>query len=351
MNITGVEVIRRNPGVGAIGVVAGEKIELTYDDTLRVNVSFDYRGLAGSTILYGAIGQVLWPTGRFDPILKNEVSIDLPESIEFTPCERSVDIPITSDISPRSDYDLRVKFPDYLEVGQPQVDDVIDIVGIPPTFELLEETIYPYAYIYDGECDVSTFTFKTDPFTPASWIAGKLASHFENEVRKAGGRVMEMRVYCDKTPLLWTDWRIEVVGIPLQTTAGVAMPLGLVWWAAILVVAFAIIAVIIVATLATKTIVELFNRNPALKDAKPAWGKETLVSAIQDAEEYWEHTPTSPEELDGKSEEELRVLLDEIVEREVPPADEVPWGLIAAVAGIGILGAGAAVVFAAKPKE
>ncbi|GAH61577.1 unnamed protein product [marine sediment metagenome] len=51
MNITGVEVIRRNPGVAAIGVVAGEKIELTYDDTLRVNVSFDYRGLAMKTTL------------------------------------------------------------------------------------------------------------------------------------------------------------------------------------------------------------------------------------------------------------------------------------------------------------
>ncbi|GAJ21722.1 unnamed protein product [marine sediment metagenome] len=51
MNITGIEVIKRNLGVAAIGVVAGEKIELTYDDTLRVNVSFDYRGLAMKTTL------------------------------------------------------------------------------------------------------------------------------------------------------------------------------------------------------------------------------------------------------------------------------------------------------------
>ncbi|GAJ10749.1 unnamed protein product, partial [marine sediment metagenome] len=135
MQITGIEVIRRNPGVAA-GVVAGEKIELTYGDTLRVNVSFDYRGLGMSVRLYGAIGQVYWPTGRFDPILQNEVSIDLPESMEFTPCERSVDIPITSDISPKSDYDLRVKFPDYLDAGQPIENNVIDIVGAPPTYEL-----------------------------------------------------------------------------------------------------------------------------------------------------------------------------------------------------------------------
>ncbi|GAI71532.1 unnamed protein product, partial [marine sediment metagenome] len=55
MSITGIEVVRCNPVV-ATGVVAGEKIELTYGDTLRVNVSFDYRGLAGSVTLYGAIG-------------------------------------------------------------------------------------------------------------------------------------------------------------------------------------------------------------------------------------------------------------------------------------------------------
>ncbi|GAJ17660.1 unnamed protein product, partial [marine sediment metagenome] len=41
MQITGIEVIRRSPGV-AIGVVDGEKIELNYGDTLRVNVGFDY---------------------------------------------------------------------------------------------------------------------------------------------------------------------------------------------------------------------------------------------------------------------------------------------------------------------
>ena len=52
MNITGIEVRRRNPGVAAIGVVAGEKVELTYGDTLSVNVSFDYRGLAGKATLF-----------------------------------------------------------------------------------------------------------------------------------------------------------------------------------------------------------------------------------------------------------------------------------------------------------
>ena len=205
-------------------------------------------------------------------------------------------------------------------------------------YELMEETIYPYAYIYDGDCDVTTFTFRTDPFTPASWIAGKLAAHFENEVRKAGGRVMEMRVYVDRSPLLWTDWRIEVVGIP-AATAGVGMPLGLVWWAAILVVAFAIIAVIIVATLATKTIVRLFKRKVELEDAKPSWKKETLILTIQDAEEYWNLTPTPVETLEEMSEDELREYLDEIVKKVVPPVpDLLPLVIAAGVLGLGALG-------------
>ncbi len=344
MNITGIEVIGRNLGV-AIGVVAGEKIELTYGDTLRVNVSFDYRGLAGTATLYGAIGSRGFL--GFDEILHNEVTIDLPESLmDFTPVQRSVDISITSDIDPGTDYDLYVKLLEYPEAGLPQADDVIDIVGIPPTYELLEETIYPYAYVYEGDAEVSTFTFKTDPFTPASWIAGRLADHFENEVRKAGGRVMEMRVYVDRSPLLWADWRIEVVGISPKTPAGLGMSLGLVWWAAILVVAFAIIAVIIVATLATKTIVGLFKRKVGLEDVKVGWGKETLILTIQDSEEYWERPLTPVETLEGMSEEELRHLLNQIAEEEVPPVS--PWGIVALVGAVAVLGVGAVAALAMR---
>ena len=90
MTITGIEVIRRNPGV-AIGVIAGEKIELTFGDTLRVNVSFGYRGLAQTVTLYGAIGNRGF--FGFDEILHNGANIELPESpAEFTPCQASVDI-------------------------------------------------------------------------------------------------------------------------------------------------------------------------------------------------------------------------------------------------------------------
>jgi len=348
MSITGIGVIRRNPGV-AVGIVAGEKIELTYGDTLKVNAAFDYRGLAGSATLYGAIGNRGW--AGFDEILHNEVSINLPESpADFTPCERSVEIGITSDIDPGTDYDLYCKIKEFPEAGMPEVDDVIDIVGFPPTYELIEETIYPYAYVYDGPHDGGILTFTTDPFTPASWIAGVLAGHVEDEVRKSGGRVMEMRVYVDKSPLLWADWRVEVITAPPKTTAGTAMSLGIAWWAVAILLALAL-AIIIAITYLWKEVAGTFKRTPGLEDVKPGWGKETLILTIQDSEEYWERTPTPVETLEGMSEGELREYLDKIAEEEVPPEVE---GLGLAIAAAAVLGVGALAVAAyalSRPKK
>ncbi len=245
MQITGIEVIRHNPGV-AVGVVAGEKVELTYGDTLRVNASLEYRGSAQTVTLYGAIG--VRGVG-FDEKVKGEADLELPDSpTEFSPVFGSVDILITADITPDTDYDIYMKLLEYPGAGMPEVDDVIDIVGIPPTYELLEETIYPYAYVYDGDAEVTTFTCKSDPFTPANWLAGKLASVIEAEVEKSGGRVMEMRIYVDKTPLLWANWRIELIATPLgeEVEAGIGVA-GIPIAVAVVIIALAIIAVIIVA--------------------------------------------------------------------------------------------------------
>ncbi|GAI64718.1 unnamed protein product, partial [marine sediment metagenome] len=264
MNITGIEVIR--PSVAAIGVVAGEKIELTYGDTLKVNVSFWYRGLARETILEGAIGKLhAFPTDWLEVLLKSGTTIDIPESFEFTLYERSVEIPITSDIDPGTDYDLSVSLLDYREAGHPTEVDVIDIVGIPPEYELIQETIFPYAYIYDGDVEVTTATFKTDPFSPAAWMGDKFASKLEEEVRARGGRPIEVKVYVDTTPLFWTNFRVEVIGTPLGAEVASGIAVGIPLWLAIILVCLAIIAVIVVVTLAIKTIVGLFKTYPGLK--------------------------------------------------------------------------------------
>ena len=352
MNITGLEVIRRNPGV-AVGVIVGERIELTYGETLRVNASFDYRGSAQKVTLYGAIGN----RGliEFNEKVAGEAEVDLPDSPEFTPCTASVDIGITSDIGPATDYDLYVKIKEYPGAGMPEVDNVIDIVGIPPTYELIQDHISHFAYIYDGDVEVTTATFKIDPFTPSAWAAKKFADSMESEARKQGARVLGVKVYVDTTPLLWTDIRIEVTGTPLGGEAGTAgrgIAVGIPVWLAIVLVCLAIVAVIVAVTLAVKTIMAAFKKKPGLEDVKPAWGKEALILDIQDAEEYWERTPTPVETLEGMSEEELRDQLDQIAEEEVPT--EVSWVPLAILGGLGILGVGGVAAYAMskrKPKE
>ena len=217
---------------------------------------------------------------------------------------------------------------------------------VPTAFELLEETIYPYAYIYDGPHEGGIFTFKSDPLTPASWISGRLAASCEDEIRKAGGKMLEMRVYVDKSPLLWTDWKIEVITVPPKTTAGMAT--GIAWWAAAILIVLAI-ALIIVLTWAAKEFVGLFKRTVGLEDVKPSWGKETLIGTIQDSEAFWERSLTPPETLEGMSEDELRIYLDQIAEEEVPSGVSwLPWAI---AGGVGVLAVGTVAVLAGMKKK
>lgn len=335
------------PGPGqatSIGVAPPGKLELTYGDTLRITTAFNYRGPATDITLYGSIGSRRgFPTYDFNEILSNEASLKTPDSqSDFVPVTPSVDIPITADIAPKPDYDIYCKLKEYPGAGMPEVDDVIAVIGMPPTFELLEETIYPYAYIYEGPHDGGTFTFKTDPFTPVDWVAGRLTRACEDEVRKAGGKMLEMRVYVDKSPLLWSDWRIEVVSVPPKTT-GTAIA----WWGVAILAALAI-ALIIVITWAAKEIAGLFMRKPGLDQVKVGWTKETLILCIQDSEDYWERTPTPVETLEGMSEEELRHYLNQIAEEEVPTEG---LGLGLAIAAAGVLGLGALAAMAmARPE-
>jgi hypothetical protein len=219
---------------------------------------------------------------------------------------------------------------------------------VPPEYVLIQHTIYPYAYIYDGDVEVTTATFKTDPFTPAAWMGDKFTSKLEEEVRARGGRPLEVKVYVDTTPLFWTNFRIEVVGTPLGAEVASGIAVGIPIWAAILIIALAIIAVIVVATLAIKTIVGLFKTYPGLEDVKPGWGKETLMLTIHDSEEHWERPLTPTETLGGMSEAELRDHLDQIAEEEVTP--EVSWWPLVLIGGLAVVSAGAAIAIAARRK-
>lgn len=222
---------------------------------------------------------------------------------------------------------------------------------VPPELVLLEETIYPYAYVYDGPCEQFIFTFTTIPFTPASWVAGRMAAHCEDEVRKAGGRVMEMRVYVDESLWRpWTNWRIETICTSPTVAAELGMSVGLYWLLEVYFVVLALITLIIVTY--TYIIKPLTYKHKAISpELKEPMSRKSLISLIYDYEVKLERTPTPTEDLEKKSDQELRDYADELAEIIAPPEAEFPWGLIAVagVLGLGALGVGAAL--AARPKE
>ena len=147
---------------------------------------------------------------------------------------------------------------------------------------------------------------------------------------------MEMRVYVDRSPLLWTDWRIEVVGTSPTPGAGTAMSLGIAWWAIAILAALAIILIIVI-TWSIKTVVSSFTHKPISEEIKKTWTNPTLFKVIGDFEAKLERTPTPPEELEKKSEDELRKYCDELASAIAP----APGGLGLAIAAAGVLGLGA----------
>ena len=325
MNITGIEVIRRNSGV-AIGVVTGEKIELNIGDTLRVTTSFDYRGQAQRVTLYGSIGSRL-PIIGFDEYLVGEVSLDLPESpADFEPVHGSVDIEITAISS--GIYDLYCKIKEYPGAGLPEVDDVIDITG---EYELVQHTIYPWAYTFEGDAEVCTFEFKLTPeqVPGTEWLAERIVDAFVNELEKQGSRLLELKVSRDTTPPLWTNYLVEVTAT--------ASPLA---WTPIIIGVLAILFVVAI-IFAIRAIDEVFFKRKQLdEETKKTFSRETLTAMILDLA-----PETPPETLEEKSDQELRDLLNQILAEKAPP---VSWWPLAIIGGLGVLGVGAAFALAGK---
>lgn len=192
---------------------------------------------------------------------------------------------------------------------------------IPPQFELIHQTVHHFAYIYDGDVEAITATFKTDPFTPSAWAGEKFAATLEEEYRAKGGNVLETKVYVDVTPLLWTDYIVELIGTPLEEEAGAASVVVPALGPVVILIIVAALAIIAIIVVTYVFIIEplTYSHKVGLEDVKPAWGKDALILDIQDAEAHWGRTPTPIETLEGMSEEELRDILDQIAEEEVPP--------------------------------
>lgn len=317
------------------GVVVGEQVEVNIFDTLRVNVSFDYRGPAQTITLYGAVGSRGVVT--FDEYFYGEASVALPDSAgELVTVTATVDIvinPVTA-----GTYDLYVKIKEYPEAGMPEVDDVIVILEY---YEEIQHTIYPWAYTYEGDAEVCTFDFKWLPeqIPEGMWLGDVIVDTFVSGLEQEGSRLLDLKVSRDTTPVLWTNYRVEVEAtVPGEGVAGIAAPLP---WGAIILGVLAILFVVAVVW-AIKTIDKIFfHRQPLAEETKRQFTRTTLIQMILDLE-----PETPPPTLEEMTDEELRDHLNEIL----APAPTLGWGIVglAVAGGLGVVAVGAALAFARK---
>jgi len=107
-------------------------LELDVGDRCRVNLVYNHKGPAVTGKFHAAI----WHRGLIDPhdeILFTEQSFSVPQTADWEPFEKSIDIIITSAISPGSDYGLYCKIMGITgaDVFTEFLEDVITITGVP----------------------------------------------------------------------------------------------------------------------------------------------------------------------------------------------------------------------------
>jgi hypothetical protein len=119
-----------------------------------------------------------------------------------------------------------------------------DITAGPPeeVWELLSHKLYDLADTYNGKAEVCTFEFKLTPeqIPGTEWFGEMIANAFVDEVVKQGSEMLELEVYEDTSPTLYTNFRV-VATATIPETEGVANPLP---WAIIIVAVLAILFVV-----------------------------------------------------------------------------------------------------------
>lgn len=117
--------------------VGPKTVEVASGDTLRIEVSFSYRGPAFSGRLYGSVGQ-RGALDSFDEILYSSRSMSLPESSSIRSYSNYVDVSITTAIS-AGIYAVYAKITDgiSLVLGQTlsdYLDRAVRVVGVEAEF-------------------------------------------------------------------------------------------------------------------------------------------------------------------------------------------------------------------------
>ncbi|MBA7601282.1 hypothetical protein ES703_08349 [subsurface metagenome] len=379
MQITSIEVIRGNPTVPnsvAVGVLAGEKLPVSVGDIVRVHMTVDHRGPARDGAVWTAIG---WQVGviipEFIEVFNSRTPVHFDESLEFVTYEIDCDVPITDITGFLIEFGLYGNILDMyakiMEVPGPDIFTGINMGAfevvpgeVPPWYELIQHTIHPAAYVYEGDTEVCVIEF---PLTPeqipfTQWGGLKLADAFASAVEAEGNSILELKVYEDTTPIFWTNYRVEIKAAVASEEQGVAAP---VWpwlvaigailvklpWAFIIKGTLTLLGIWLVGWVIErliKSVDRVIHKPPALTDEIiEELGREDLIPMILYKAPRVDYE-VSPEDLEQMTDEGLRALLKDLRDRQV--AKEAEWWPLAIVGGIAVLGIGVAVALATRRK-
>lgn len=243
-----------------------------------------------------------------------------------------------------------------LPVAMPAQETVDSFVGVlctvttevPPEFELIQTSVYHWAYIYKGEAETAIITCRRPPdqITPPEWIGDQLVKAFADELKKEGRKLIEIKVYADTTPIFWTDFRIEVTASTPSSVSGETASPG---WPAVVAAVLIIIGLIVLFWFIKQIIELLVTPRPGFEAYKKALDQETLVGVTNDFEEYLELPITPPETLAAMAFNELQDYCD-LLGEEIAPKEISLWTWLA-IGGAAAVALGGATYIAKRKKK
>ncbi len=327
---------------GSLGVPAGDELTVVGGDTVRVEATIEHRGPATSVRLYAAIGN---RGVTFDEIwAATAPAQDLPQSVDWVSHTLSVDVEVIG--GPSGVFDLYVKILETGAPGMPELANVIRVVGAAEeNFVEVQDTIYPWAYTYEGNAETAVFEFQLTPeqIPGTEWLSDRIVDAFVAELEAQGSRLLRLKVSRDTTPTWWTNYRVEITATVEAGTAGTVGAVGFAW-SAVIIGVLAILFIIAIVWAIRSVDAIFFKRSPLADETKALFDRNTLEMMVLDLA-----PDTDRATMAAMSDEELRHHLNAVL------AELQPSGLgWAGLAVAGVLGAGvvvAALAFAGRPRE
>ncbi len=217
----------------------------------------------------------------------------------------------------------------------------VGVTAGPPVsdWELIQHTIYYWAYFYEGDAGVCEFEFTLPPeeFPWTESIARKVIEELASRLEAEGSKLLELKIYLDRAGPLWSRWKgeITVADIEQEGVSGIAIAPALVAALPWIIKGSIIAAVVLVIYFAiVKPIITVFFKPKTLsEDIKKRWSRETIILAIMDLRPAY-----SRETLEEMTDQELRDVLNEIYAEEVGAPAGLSWMWVALIGGLAVSG-------------